>query len=434
MHEINYKFAYLKTMQQTIPKHDPFAALRIKEFLFFLNTRFFLTLAIQMQSVIVGWQVYNITHDKLALGLIGLAEAIPFIIVSFFSGHVADIVSRKLIILVSISLLIVSTSALLYFSLDTSSVLKNYGTLPIYLVFGFIGIVRGFISAAFPAFMSQIVPRELYANSATWNSSIWHVGAVVGPAVAGIICLVSFSAAYTLNIIFIVLSIFSFIFIASKPIPIKEKKETLGESLSVGIKFVFSNQIILGALSLDLFAVLFGGAVAMLPAFTDEILHVGSMELGFLRAAPALGAIFTAIILAYKPITKNAGRNLFVNVALFGVATILFAVSTNYYLSLFFLFLTGAFDNVSVVIRHTILQLATPNEMRGRVSAVNSIFIGSSNEIGAAESGLAAEIMGGNAVALVRSVIFGGVMTILVVAGTYKIAPKLRDLDLKKIE
>ena len=429
MHEINYKFAKLKAMQETNTKHDPFAALRIKEFLLFLNTRFFLTLAIQMQSVIVAWQIYHITHDKLALGLIGLAEAIPFLATSLFSGHVADTLNRKLIILVSISLLIFSTSALLYFSLDTSTVLQNYGTLPIYLVFGFIGIVRGFISAAFPAFMSQIVPRELYANSATWNSSIWHVGAVIGPAIAGLICAISFSAAYKVNVVFILLSILSFLFIASKPIPEKEKKETLFQSLSAGIKFVFSNQIILGALSLDLFAVLFGGAVAMLPAFTDEILHVGPAELGFLRAAPAVGAIFTAIILAYKPITKNAGRNLFVNVALFGVATILFAVSTNYYLSLFFLFLTGAFDNVSVVIRHTILQLSTPDEMRGRVSAVNSIFIGSSNEIGGFESGVLANAMG-----LVRSVIFGGVMTVLIVAGTYKVAPKLRKLDLKKIE
>ncbi len=416
-------------MQQANNIHDPFAALRIKDFLFFLNTRFFLTLAILMQSVIVSWQIYDITHDKLALGLICLAEAIPFIIVSLFSGHVADSISRKLIIMISISFLILSTSALLYFSLESSTVLKNYGILPIYFVFGFIGIVRGFIAAAFPAFMAQIIPREHYANSATWNSSVWHIGAVVGPVIAGFICAISFSTAYTVNLVFIFLSLLSFSFIASRPIPPRTKVETFGQSLAGGIKFVFSNQLILGALSLDLFAVLFGGAVAMLPAFVDDILHVGSTELGFLRAAPAVGAIVTAIILAYKPITKNAGRSLFINVALFGVATILFAISTNYYLSLFFLFLTGAFDNVSVVIRHTILQLSTPDDMRGRVSAVNSIFIGSSNEIGGFESGVAANAMG-----LVRSVIFGGVMTILIVAGTYKITPKLRNLDLKKIQ
>lgn len=416
-------------MPQTNITHDPFAALRIKDFLFFLNTRFFLTLAILMQSVIVSWQIYDITHDKLALGLICLAEAIPFIIVSLFSGHIADSISRKLIIMVSISFLILSTSALLYFSLESSTILKNYGTLPIYFVFGFIGIVRGFIAAAFPAFMAQIVPREHYANSATWNSSIWHVGAVIGPVVAGFICAIGFSTAYAVNLVFIILSLFSFSFIASRPVPPRTKVETLKQSLGGGIKFVFSNQIILGALSLDLFAVLFGGAVAMIPAFVDDILHVGSTEMGFLRAAPAIGAIVTAIILAYKPITKNAGRYLFINVALFGVATILFALSTNYYLSLFFLFLTGAFDNVSVVIRHTILQLSTPDDMRGRVSAVNSIFIGSSNEIGGFESGVAASAIG-----LVHSVVFGGIMTILIVAGTYKLAPKLRNLDMKKIE
>lgn len=415
--------------EQEIPRHDPYAALRIREFLFFLNTRFFLTLAIQMQSVIVGWQIYKITKDELALGMIGLAEAIPFIAVSLFSGHVADTVSRKRIILVSTSLLIVSTSALLWFSLPASTIISRYGALPIYFTFCFIGIVRGFISAAFPAFMTQIVPRKLYSNAATWNTSVWHTAAVIGPSIAGFICAISFSTAYTINIIFILIGILSFSFIAPKPLPAKEQKESLSQSLAAGIRFVFSNQLILGALSLDLFAVLFGGAIAMLPAYADKILFVGPIELGFLRAAPAIGAIVTAIILAYRPPMQHAGKNLFVYVGLFGIATILFAVSKNYYFSLFCLFLTGAFDNVSVVIRHTVLQLATPNEMRGRVSAVNSIFIGSSNEIGALESGVTARLMG-----LVRSVTFGGIMTVLIVAGTARLSPKLRKLNLKSIE
>ena len=409
-------------------KHDPFAALRVKEFVFFMSTRFFLTMAIQMQSVIVGWQIYKYTKDEFALGMIGLAEAIPFILVSLFSGHVADTISRKKIILISSFFLIVSTSALFYFSLDTSTVIKNYGTTPIFIVIGSIGIIRGFFSASFASFMAQIVPRELYGNSATWNSTVWHIASIIGPAIAGFICAISFSTAYGISIILISLSIISLIFISSKPLPKKEKTESLTESLSVGIKFVFSNQIILGALSLDLFAVLFGGAVAMLPAYADKILHVGSVELGFLRAAPALGAVIMALLIAYKPPTHNAGRNLFFAIAAFGIATILFAVSTNYYLSLFFLALTGAFDNVSVVIRHTILQLSTPDEMRGRVSAVNSIFIGSSNEIGGFESGVAARAMG-----LKPSVVFGGIMTILIVGATAKIAPKLRKLNLKSI-
>ncbi len=416
-------------MSSTTIKHDPYAALRIKEFLFFLNTRFFLTVAIQMQSVIVGWQIYKYTKDELALGMIGLAEAIPFIIVSLFSGHVADIYNRKRIIIVFTTLLIACTSFLLYFSLDTSTVLQRFGTTPIFFVIAGIGVVRGFLAAAFPSFMAQIVPRELYANSATWNSTAWHIASVAGPTAAGFICAISFSTAYIVDVVLIIISIISMFFIASKPLVKKEKKETLSESLSAGIKFVFSNQLILGALSLDLFAVLFGGAVAMLPAYADKILHVGAVELGFLRAAPALGAVIMAIIIAYRPPTRNSGRSLFYAIGAFGVATILFAISTNFYWSLFFLILTGAFDNVSVVIRHTILQLATPDEMRGRVSAVNNIFIGSSNEIGAFESGVAARAMG-----LKPSVIFGGIMTILIVIVTAKIAPKLRKLDINKME
>ncbi len=410
-------------------KHDAYAALRVKEFVFFLSARFFLTLAIQMQSVIIGWQIYKYTKDVLALGMIGLAEAIPFIIVSLFSGHVADTFNRKRIIIIFTSLLIISTSLLLYFSLDTSTVLVIYGTMPIFIVIASIGIIRGFLAAAFPSFMSQLLKRELYANAATWNSTVWHVASIIGPAVAGFICAVSFSAAYKIDLIFILISVFSFLFIANKPLPIKEKKESLKESLSAGIKFVFNHQLILGALSLDLFAVLFGGAVAMLPAYADKILYVGSVELGFLRAAPAFGAVIMAIIIAYKPPTKNAGRNLFIAIASFGVATVCFAISTNYYLSLFFLLLTGAFDNVSVVIRHTILQLSTPDNMRGRVSAVNSIFIGSSNEIGGFESGVTARAMG-----LKPSVVFGGIMTLLVVAITAKYAPKLRKLNIDNIK
>jgi MFS family permease len=428
--QINYKFAFIPIfMSIENKKHDPFAVLKIREFLFFLNTRFFMTLAVQMQSVIVGWQIYQHTKDELALGMIGLAEAIPFIITSLFSGHVADSYSRKHIIAIATSLMIGSTGILLYFSANSMEMLNAYGTLPIFILIGFTGIVRGFISAALNPFMSQLLPRELYTNAATWNSSVWHTGAVVGPAVAGLLCTISFTVAYKINLIFICISILSLLAIKARPVPVKEKKETLRESLSAGIKFVFSNQLILGAISLDLFAVLFGGAVAMLPAIADKILHVGAAELGILRAIPAVGAVVTAIIIAHYPPTNKAGKNLFFSIGAFGIATILFGFCTNYYWALFFLFLTGAFDNVSVVIRHTVLQLSTPDNMRGRVSAVNSIFIGSSNEIGAFESGVTARIMG-----LVPSVVFGGVMTVLVVAATAKLAPKLRKLNLRSIE
>jgi MFS family permease len=408
--------------------HDPFAVLRLKEYKFYLANRFLLTMGITMQSVIVGWQVYDITKDVFALGMIGLSEAIPFIVISIFSGHIADTFNRKKIILWFTFLFILVTGALLYLSTDASSFIQRYGTLPIFSMIVLVGVIRGFLSAAFPSILSQIVPRELYGNAATWNSTVWHGASILGPSVAGLLIAVGYTTAYTVDITFISLSFLAFLFIASKPIPPREKSETLYESLTSGIKFVFKNQVVLGALSLDLFAVLFGGAVALLPAFAEEILHAGAVELGFLRAAPAIGAVVMAFIIAYKPPTKNAGRNLFLAVGAFGLSTILFGLSENIWMAFFFLFLTGAFDNVSVVIRHTVLQLATPDNMRGRVSAVNGIFIGSSNEIGAFESGATARAFG-----LKPSIIVGGILTVIVVAVTAKLAPKLRQLNIKEL-
>jgi MFS family permease len=410
-------------------KHDPFAVLRVKEFNFFLTFRFFLTLGIQMQSVIVGWQVYALTDDVLYLGLIGLAEAIPFILISFFSGHIADTFNRKKIVVFFTSLFILLTGFLLWLANDNSAVIfEEYGIYPIFIAIAGVGVIRGFLSAAIPSFMAQIAPRELYANAATWNSTVWHVASIVGPSLAGFMIAASYSTAYTMDISFIIIAFLAFILIKNKPMPVKEKTESLLESISAGIRFVFKNQLILGALSLDLFAVLFGGAVALLPAFADEVLHAGAIELGFLRAAPAIGAVIMALIIAYKPPTHNAGRNLFLSVGAFGVATILFGLSTNFFWAFFFLFLTGAFDNVSVVIRHTILQLSTPDNMRGRVSAVNGIFIGSSNEIGAFESGATARAFG-----LKPAIILGGVFTVLVVIATARMAPKLRKLNIDNL-
>lgn len=410
-------------------KHDPFAVLRVKEFNFFLVFRFFLTLGIQMQSVIVGWQVYALTDDVLYLGMIGLAEAIPFILISFFSGHIADTFNRKRIVVFFTALFIILTGFLLWLSqLRNVLIFEEHGIYPIFLAIAGVGVIRGFLSAAIPSFMAQIVPRELYANAATWNSTIWHVASILGPSLAGFMIAASYTSAYTMDISFILIAFLSFVLIKNKPMPKKEKIESLYESISAGIRFVFKNQLILGALSLDLFAVLFGGAVALLPAFAEEVLHAGAIELGFLRAAPAIGAVIMALIIAYKPPTHNAGRNLFLSVGAFGVSTILFGLSTNFFWAFFFLFLTGAFDNVSVVIRHTILQLSTPDNMRGRVSAVNGIFIGSSNEIGAFESGATARAFG-----LKPAIILGGVLTVLVVILTARMAPKLRKLNIDNL-
>ena len=408
--------------------HDPFAALRYKEFLFYLTNRFFLTIGIQLQSVVVGWQVYSITQNVLDLGIIGLAEAIPFIIVSLFSGYVADTYNRKKIILLCLSIYILITGLLVYVSSPEWFDLNKSGTWPIYLAVCGIGIVRGFVAAAYPSFLAQLVPRSAYANAATWNSTIWHIASILGPACAGFLILLGYQLAYFIDIILILIALLAFVFIAARPVPAKEISESLVESLSAGVKFVFKNELLLGALSLDLFAVLFGGAVALLPAFTEELLKCGPNELGLLRAAPALGAVIMALIIAYKPPRQQAGMNLLVSVALFGLATIGFGLSTNFFMAFFFLFLTGAFDNVSVVVRHTILQLSTPDHMRGRVSAVNSIFIGSSNEIGAFESGSTAQLMG-----LRQAIVLGGSLTLCVVVGIGTLSRKLRQLNIDSL-
>lgn len=407
--------------------YDAYAVLRIKDFRMFILARFLLTFGIQMQSVIVGWQVYKITHDPFSLGLIGLAEAIPFLGVALFAGHVADSMNRRRIILVTVIAYLLGAIALLLLSLHLYA--KVNGVFAIYVVIFATGFARGFFYPAQSAFMAQIVPRELYANSSTWNSTIWHIAAVSGPAFGGLIYgFIGVEAAYTTVIAFVIVSFIFFLQMRNLPLPLREVKEGLLKSLSAGIRFVFGNQILLGALALDMFAVLFGGAVAMLPVFAAEVLMTGPQGLGFLRAAPAAGAVIMALVLAYRPPLKHAGVNLLIAVAGFGFSIILFAISRNFYFSLAMLALSGMFDNVSVIIRSTIIQLYTPDNMRGRVASVNSIFVGSSNEIGSFESGLAAKLLG-----LVPSVIFGGTMTLLIAATTGRFSPKLRKLNLHEV-
>lgn len=409
--------------------YDAYAVLRIKDFRMFILARFLLTFGIQMQSVIVGWQVYKITHDPFSLGLIGLAEAIPFLGVALFAGHVADSMNRRRIILVTVIAYLLGAIALLLLSLHLYDTAKINGVFAIYVVIFATGFARGFFYPAQSAFMAQIVPRELYANSSTWNSTIWHIAAVSGPAFGGLIYgFIGVEAAYTTVIAFVIVSFIFFLQMRNLPLPLREVKEGLLKSLSAGIRFVFGNQILLGALALDMFAVLFGGAVAMLPVFAAEVLMTGPQGLGFLRAAPAAGAVIMALVLAYRPPLKHAGVNLLIAVAGFGFSIILFAISRNFYFSLAMLALSGMFDNVSVIIRSTVIQLYTPDNMRGRVASVNSIFVGSSNEIGSFESGLAAKLLG-----LVPSVIFGGTMTLLIAATTGRFSPKLRKLNLHEV-
>jgi MFS family permease len=410
-------------------EHDAYAVLKLKDFRLFLSFRFFMTIAAQMQSIIVGWQVYKLTHDPLSLGLIGLAEAVPFISVALYAGHIADRFNRKKVILWFDLLFLLASGLLLLITWKQEGTTGMYGVLPIYFCVAISGIARAFLYPATIALMAQVVPRSLYTNSSTWNSTIWQVAAITGPALGGLIYgFFGVKVAYMAVIVSMLVSFLLLLNIRSRPVPPMVEKETVMERLINGIRFVFSSQLLLGAMALDMFAVLFGGAVAMLPVFAAEVLKVGPEGLGLLRASPMIGAVLMSIVLAYRPPVAKAGRLLMIGVAGFGISIICFALSKNFYLSMGLLALSGMFDNISVVIRLATMQLVAPDEMRGRVASVNSIFIGSSNEIGSFESGVAAKLMG-----LIPSVVFGGIMTLMIVGATAKWAPKLRRLNLKNL-
>ncbi|HAI75377.1 MAG TPA: MFS transporter [Microscillaceae bacterium] len=404
-----------------------YAAFANVEFRFFLAMRMCITLAIQMQAVVVAWQVFELSHkDPLALGLIGLAEAIPYLSMALFAGYWVDVMSRRLILIRGLSVLFATALLLWLFSLPA---LSNWVANPLYIIFTLIfltGLARSFIAPAHFAILTQIVKPEELPSAIAWNSTNWQVAAVCGPALGGLLYgWVGLSATYFIQFILIGLAFFFCLLIRPKPVPPAEPHESMFAKIQEGLQFVFGNTLILASISLDLFAVLFGGAVALLPAFADTILHVGAQGLGFLRAAPAMGAVAMAIVLAYYPVKKQAGVVLLACVAGFGLCIIGFGLSTSFWLSMAMLFLSGVFDSVSVVIRSVILQHHTPENMKGRVSAVNNIFIGSSNEIGAFESGVAAKLLG-----LVPSVVFGGCMTLLVVGITHWKATALRKLNL----
>jgi len=411
-------------------QNSAYIVLGIREFNAFLFFRLFFTIATEMTAIIVGWQVLEISHDNpLALGLIGLAEALPAIGISLYAGHIADLFSRKRIIAFCMAGVVLCTLALGLFTLNNSSVLVQFGIMPIYIVLFFTGIARGFIGPAIFGFVGQIVPREHYQSSSAWNSSIWQFGAVTGPALGGFLYgFAGVTASYFTVFILLLISFFALTFIKAKPIIGRVANEPTIKRLRAGIKFVFSSQILLSALSLDLFAVLFGGATALLPIFA-KLLHTGPMGLGLLRAAPAVGSVLMGIYLAHHLPAVNSGKKFLLCVTGFGLCIIAFAISRNFYLSFFLLFLSGVFDNVSVVIRQTIIQLLTPDNMRGRVSSVNSIFLSSSNEIGSFESGVAAKVMG-----TIPSVIFGGIMTIVVVISTLFLAPDLKKLNIRDLK
>jgi MFS family permease len=392
-----------------------------------LAYRIQMVLAYQIMAVTVGWHIYEITHDPLALGLVGLAEVVPYFCSALFAGHAVDhFFSRRGF--AGLAGLMLGANALLLMAISEGWIVVNIA-IWIYVSIAFTGFARAFIAPSYNTIFALIVPRQSFAKASSAGSVMFQVGLIIGPAIGGILVgFASKSAAYLLAAALCFGAVLAMLLLKIKEPPAVVDSPPVFKSIAEGLRFVWGNQIVFGAQMLDMFAVLFGGAVAMLPAFIQDVYHMGPEGLGLLRSAPAVGAIMTGLWLTKRPINLHAGRYLLFAVAGFGVCMIGFALSKHYWVAAVILMASGVFDGVSVVLRQTILQLATPDHMRGRVSAINGIFIGSSNELGAFESGVAARLLG-----LIPSVIFGGVMTITVVAATAKLVPKLRDLELNQL-
>ncbi len=383
-----------------------------------------------MQFIIVEWEVYNLTKDPLSLGLIGLAEVIPAVSMALFAGHIVDQNEKKKLFVYAI--LAFFLIALGYYFITSPYIYSTYESkeivLGIYLLVFLGGFIRAFFGPIIFSLVALIVPKKIYPNAATWSSSTWQLAIVAGPALAGFsIAWIGVHDSMGFVLVAILAGLLLTIFIKKKPILNPKIGEPILQSLKAGLAFVYRTKAILAAITLDMVAVLFGGAIALLPIYAQDILEVGSEGFGILRAAPAVGSVLMMFISAYIPLTKNAGKKLLLAIFGFGLSIIAFGVSSIFWVSVIALFLYGVTDGVSMIIRQTILQLKTPDEVRGRVASVNSIFVGSSNELGAFESGLAAKLMG-----TVQAVVFGGIMTILTVGFTTIKFPDFRKLDLTK--
>ena len=407
---------------ETSPPHSSWAALKIREIRYFIGSLAFFTLANRALAVIIGLQIYTLTKSALALGILGLVEAIPAISLSLFGGYAADRWNRRTILLITRA---VSVVCALLLSLISFQIEPEHRVTALYAVIFLAGIARGFADPAGTSFEAQIVPRHLTVNASSWISSAWLSCSVIGPALVGF-AYEFFGEVKTYLIIALgfALSWICTAIIAPKPKPLLPHGESLFKSISLGLRFVFNEQALLGSMTLDLFAVLFGGAVALLPIFATDILQVGARGLGILNASTTVGALIIMLYSTHHPPIKHAGRNLILCVAGFGVSIILFAFSRNFLLSVFALMLSGMFDGVSMVIRRSIVRLLSPDHMRGRISAVSWIFIGASNELGAFESGLLAHWIGA-----IPCVWVGGTVTLLVVAIATLKFPKLRTLS-----
>lgn len=399
-------------------RRDPYAALRFRDFRLLLAGRFATSLGGQMLSFAIGWELWLRTNSEFALGMVGLVQVIPVIVFSLPAGHVADQYNRKRIIMYTQSLLMLCALSLALLSYIEGPLVLIYLSL-----FG-IGLSGAFNNPASSTLLPQTVPPHVFTSAATWSSSAWQFASVVGPALAGLFVarVGSVTVLYLFDTIASILFLGVVLTIKGRPLALSRKAATL-ESLGEGIRFIRSTQVILSAITLDMFAVLFGGAVALLPVYATDILKVGPEGLGVMRAAPSIGALLMAITLAHLPPFQHAGRTLLLAVGGFGAATIIFGVSTFFWLSVAMLLVLGALDNISVVIRSTLMLTHVPDEMRGRMSAVNSIFISTSNELGSFESGATAALFGP-----VLAVIGGGIGTILVVLATARLWPEMRHL------
>lgn len=411
------------------PAHDAFAALRYRDFSIITLNQFCLTLAILIQEIIVAYSLYQITKDPLTLGLIGLAEAIPFIALSLWGGYFADRFNKQTIMKICLFFAIPMPLILwqLFHAYGQAHIGISSLSWGIYAVIFGLGTIRGFYNPSATSLKPFLIPRDLYANGATWTTIGWQSGVIIGPMLGG------FMLAYLgrENSLFAVAGLlaacFMLISLLSKRSFPKIKTDNLWNSLGDGFRFIWKTKIVLWSISLDLVSVLFGGVIALLPIFAEDILKIGPEGLGYLRAAPSIGALLTMIALTKFPPTQHAWRNMLLAVAGFGLFTVLFAFSHHLWLSLFALAMTGACDSISVVIRQTILQIYPPENMRGRVAAVNGMFVSSSNELGAFESGLAAKYMG-----TITATFLGGCMTMAVVAVSWAKTKDLFNIDIGK--
>jgi MFS family permease len=414
-------------MDETSRKNKAFDAINVSEFRLYIIMRFFFIMAVRMIGTVVGWKIYILTRNPLALGLIGLSEVIPAVSLALYAGHVIDKNDKRKFLLRSVFFYLLCAVALLFIHLDSTEQYagKKAIELSIYFVIFCTGIIRAFSGPLSNAIIAQLVPKTVLPNAVTWSSGTWLIASVIGHATAGfLIAHGGYTVTFSVIIGYILIAIGCLMFITPKPIANLNTEQRIWESMKEGLRHVFKTKELLGALSLDLFAVLFGGAVALIPVFAADILKVGAIGFGWLNAAADIGAITSIALLTFFPLQRKQGRLLLYAVAGFGICIILFGLSTIFWLSFAALVLSGILDGISVVVRSTILQLKTPDSMRGRVSSINSMFINSSNELGQFESGVAAKLVG-----VVPAVVLGGCLTLFVVIVTWLKAPSLRKLE-----